>query len=453
MRKYLILIYLVGATNLVFGQFNLNFYQMTNATPQSNNYNAASFPNARAFVGLPVLSGLDLSVNNSFGLSDVFTNTGDSTLIDVDKLLTGQEDGAYFNTMINITDLMVGFRTGENGFVTIFANERTDATFFYPFQLINFIWEGNRKYLGEEYVINDLSYDFTHYREMGVGYGRSFEIFGLNTNLGVRVKYLQGVLHSSIEDNLEMSIYTDESDYSVEVAMKSGLARTAGFNKLIDAGDIGYVFSNQNTGFAIDLGGEVDLTDRITVGFAANDLGFISWKDDAETASFSGSSFKINGGSFDNMDQLADAVIDSINALTIDTTAADFTTTLNSTLFLSGSYRVTDNGYAQVTVSNYFTQGKMKSAVGIGYLQNLGKWFAASYTMSVASQRGADMGLGLMLRGGFFQTYVSVDHILNTINLPEASGLNMKFGINFLIGGSSKKAKKKDESIDDYLNN
>ncbi|MEQ9305477.1 MAG: DUF5723 family protein, partial [Marinoscillum sp.] len=125
MRKYLILIYLVGATNLVFGQFNLNFYQMTNATPQSNNYNAASFPNARAFVGLPVLSGLDLSVNNSFGLSDVFTNTGDSTLIDVDKLLTGQEDGAYFNTMINITDLMVGFRTGENGFVTIFANERT----------------------------------------------------------------------------------------------------------------------------------------------------------------------------------------------------------------------------------------------------------------------------------------------------------------------------------------
>ncbi|MEQ8472305.1 MAG: DUF5723 family protein [Marinoscillum sp.] len=447
MRKYLILTLLIGATTLVFGQFNLNFYQMNTATPQGNNYNAASFPNARAFVSLPLISGVDLSVNNSFGLSDIFTETGDSSLIDVDRFLLEQGDGAYFNTQLTITDLMIGFRTGKNGFVTVFVNERTDATFFYPFQLVNFIWQGNRNYVGEEYVIDDISYDFTHYREIGVGYGRSFDIFGFNTNLGVRLKYLQGVAHSSIKDNLEMSILTREEDYSVVVNMNEGLSRSAGLNMLQD-GDIPYLINNGNTGFAIDLGGTIDLSDRITVGFAANDLGFIKWQDDAETASFNGTSFEINGGSFDNMDQLADAVMDSIENLQIDTIASTFTTSLNSSLFLSGSYRVTDQGYAQATISNYFTQGRMKSAVGIGYLQNLRKWLAASVTFSLASQRGADIGAGLMLRGGYFQTYLSVDHLLNTINVPEASGLNFKFGINFLFGGASKKTKA---STSDYL--
>lgn len=451
MRTYLTLIFLV-VVSTAFGQFNLNFYQMGAATPQNNNYNAAVFPKAKAFVSLPVISGIDMSINNSFGISDVFTKTGDSTLIDINRFLLNQKDGAYFNAQVGITDLMFGFRTGENGFVTVFVNERTDATFFYPFQLINFIWEGNGNYVGEEYLVDDISYDFTHYREIGAGYGRSFNILGFNTNLGMRLKYLQGVAHSSIKDNLKMSIHTRE-DLSVQVAMKQGLSRSAGLNMLED-GDINYLVSNGNTGFAIDLGGQMDLTDRITVGFAANDLGFIKWKEDAETAAFNGASFEINGASFDDMDQLADAVMDSIENLAIDTVAGSFTTSLNSSLFLSGSYRVTEQGYAQATISNYFTQGRMKSAFGVGYLQNLGQWLAASVTCSVASQRGADIGAGLMLRGGGFQTYVSVDHLLNTINAPNASGLNFKFGINFVFGKYNKQAKieKKEEAADDSLN-
>lgn len=447
MKTYLTIIFL-GIAGMVYGQFNLNFYQMQGATPQNNNYNAAVFPKARAFVSLPVISGIDMTMNNSFGIADIFTKTGDSSLIDINRFLLEQKEGAYFNTTMKLTDLMVGFRTGENGFVTLFVNERTDATLFYPFQLVNFIWEGNRDYVGEEYLIDDISYDFTHYREIGLGYGRNFSILGFNTNLGMRLKYLQGVAHSSIKDNLEMSILTRAEDYSVVVNMNQGLARSAGLNRLED-GDTNYLINNGNTGFAIDLGGQLDLTDRLTVGFAANDLGFIRWKEDSETASFSGASFEIKGASFDNMDQLADAVMDSIDNMEIDTVAGAFTTSLNSSLFLSGSYQVTDQGYAQATISNYFTQGKMKSAFGVGYLQNLGKWLAASVTLSVASQRGADIGAGLMLRGGAFQTYLSVDHLLNTINVPEASGLNFKFGINFLFGSDAKKVKeKKEESTD-----
>lgn len=446
MKTYLTIIFL-GVATMGFGQFNLNFYQMQGATPQNTNYNPAVFPKAKSFVSLPGISGIDLSVNNSFGMMDVLTETGDSTLIDINRFLLNQKEGAYFNAMANITDLMVGFRTGENGFVTLFVNERIDATYFYPLKLVSFIWNGNADYVGKNYNIDDISYDFSHYREMGVGYGRSFELFGFNTNLGVRLKLLNGMLHGSIKDNLNMSIYTNEDDYSVEVKMQSGLSRTAGLDAL-DQEDFAYFGFNGNTGFGIDLGGQMDLTDRITVGISAIDLGFIKWKDYSETASFDGTSFSISGSSFDNMDQLADAIADSIESLAIDTVAASFTTTLNSKLYLSGSYRLTENGYAHATLANYFTQGKMKSAFGVGYTQNLGNWLAASATFSAASQQGVDMGLGLMLRGGFFQTYVSVDHLFGTMNIPEARGLNMKFGINFLFGNPSKVKVKSTSSED-----
>ena len=121
--KSILTILFVSIATVSFGQFNLNFYQMQGATPQNMNYNPAIFPKAKAFVSLPGMSGIDISVNNSFGVSDIFTETGDSTLIDINRFLSNQKEGAYLNTSMNITDLMFGFRTGENGFVSFFVNE------------------------------------------------------------------------------------------------------------------------------------------------------------------------------------------------------------------------------------------------------------------------------------------------------------------------------------------
>jgi len=437
--KKLLFILLVALANYSFGQFNLSFYNMGNATPQHNNHNAAVFPKARFFVSLPAISGIDVSVNNSFGLSDVLTSTGDSTLIDVDRFLAEQKDGAFMNVLFSPTLFMTGFRTGDNGFVTLFVNDKLDATVFYPIKLMNFLWEGNRSFVGEEYRVDDLSYDMTYYREIGVGYGRDFTILGKKTSIGLRAKFLIGIVHSSIKDEVNLSIYTDPDDYSLDVNLESGIIRSAGFNALVEEEDIDYAIMNGNNGLGFDLGINMELTDKISVSLAANDMGFINWSEDSETASFNGIGFGIDGFAFDDIDKFSEAVEDSIDALEIDTVAASFRTTLNTRLFLSGTYKVTEQGYAQATISNYFTQGRMRSAFGVGYTQDLGNWLTASVTGSVAPQLGADMGIGLMLRGGFFQLYTNVDNLFGTLNIPEAQGLNVKFGINFLFGGTDKR--------------
>ena len=113
MKKIFILIIVIYSGQL-FAQSNLGFYQMSGALPQGANYNPAYFPDARVYVSLPGISGVDMTMNNSFSLSDIFTETGDSTLIDINKFLgTQQEDKSFFNTDIRITNLMIGFRVGS----------------------------------------------------------------------------------------------------------------------------------------------------------------------------------------------------------------------------------------------------------------------------------------------------------------------------------------------------
>lgn len=435
MKKSLILILVAIVAQQGLAQSNIGFFQMRNATPQNMNYNAAVFPESKVFVSLPGISGIDLSVNNSFGLLDIMTPTGDSTLIDIDRFLLSQNDRPYVNVMFGMTDLMVGWRM-KSSFMSVFVNERMDATVFYPMKLMNFLWRGNAPFVGEEYIIDDISYDFTLYREIGIGYGRTFSVAGMDLTAGVRMKYLTGSLHSSIQRNLNMSITTAADDYALTLALNDGLIRSSGLNNATsdDPDYMALAFNPQNSGFGMDLGGQLDLTEKLSVGLAVNDLGFIKWAYDAEEVSFSGATLEIAGTTLDDLETFGEALSDSLENIQLDTVMTSFRTSLNSRTFITASYEVTKGGFAQATISNYITQGRLISAIGIGYQQNVGRWLAVSVTGSAAQQKGIDIGAGLMIRGGFFQLYAAADHLLNSTNVPEASGANIKFGINFLFG-------------------
>lgn len=426
-----------------FGQSNISFFHMQNRMPQNSNYNASYFPDAKVYVSLPVISGIDINVNNSFGINDVLTPTGDSTLIDIDRLLREQNKRPYLNVGFGLTDFMLGVRLGEKSHFSLFVNDRIDATIFYPLDLFQFIWEGNGAYVGEKYVADDFAYKFTAYREWGVGYARQFEIAGFNTNIGVRLKYLTGLFHSSTEDNIGISILTDETNYTLSATFHDATIRSAGIS-MLDEKEIDpmYAIHNGNTGFGVDLGANLQFSDKLSFGLAINDLGVINWKDYAEKIHLDGASFQYEGLNLDDMDNLADAFMDSLETIEFDTVVTSFKTTLNSKSYLTASYNVWKGGFAQASIGNYFTHGRMKSSFGIGFLQNAGNWLSITTTASIIPQHGLDVGGGLMLKGGFLQVYAVADGILNTINLPETKSLNIKFGINFLFGKPKKSEVK-----------
>ncbi|XOV95086.1 MAG: DUF5723 family protein [Bacteroidota bacterium] len=441
--KKILIIALVILSGELFAQSNLGFFHMGGALPQGANYNPAYFPDARVYVSLPGISGIDLSVNNSFGISDILTETGDSTLIDINKFLgTQQKDKSFFNMNLAITDLMIGFRIGEKSYMSLFVNERIDATMFYPIDLMNFVWRGNAAYVGQNFVADKMGYSMTHYREWGIGYGRSFDILGRETTIGARFKYLNGMLHSSTED-FAISILTDD-DYSLTATFNDAQIRQAGITQLEeDDFDASYFIFNGNGGFGFDLGARMQFTEKLGLGASINDLGFINWKENAEVISFTNTTFEYSGINLDNTDSFGEAITDSLDNIKSKTTETTFSTTLNGRTYFTADYLLASNGYAQATLANYFSQGRLKTSVGLGITQPVGKWFMASATTSYVPQQGVDLGLGLMFRLSSFQLYVAADNLFNSLNVPEASAANIKVGLNLLFGRSQKKSVKK----------
>lgn len=442
---YFALIVLSGS---VFAQSNLGFYQMGNALPQGGNYNPAFFPDARVYVSLPAISGIDFSMNNSFGISDVFTETGDSTLVDINKFLDSQEEGdSFFSTDLRITNLMVGFRVGSKNHFSLFVNERIDATIFYPIDLMNFLWQGNASFIGQNFVADDASFSATAFREWGIGYGRQFDILGRETTIGVRLKYLNGMFHASTE-NLGVSILTDETDYSLSATFNDAQIRTAGFTQFDDEGDFSetYFINNDNGGFGVDLGARMQFSDKLGLGVAVNDLGFINWQDDAELISFTGTSFEYAGIDLDDTESFGEAIADSLENIDTESAEGTFRTNLNARTYFSADYQLVKGGFAQATLANFISQGKIKTSFGLGYNQNVGRWFMASAITSYVPQRGIDLGLGLMFRLSSFQLYVAADNLTNSLNVPEANSANFKVGLNFLFGREQKRDVKKVKS-------
>lgn len=448
MKRLIIATFITITAYSGFGQSNLSFFHMQNSIPQVSNYNASYFPNSKVYVSLPALSGIDFTVNNAFGINDIFTETGDSTLVDINRFLGSRKKSTFLNVGLGITDLMVGVRLGDHSHFSFFINERMNATFNYPIDLMNFLWQGNRAYIGENFVADDFSYKMTMYREWGVGYARKFLIANRQTNIGVRLKYLTGLFHSSAKD-LALSIHTSEEDYSITTSFNEARILSAGISQFDSDEDVNpmYFIHNGNQGFGVDIGAQMQFNRKLRLGAAINDLGFISWKDNAEEINLSESSFRFEGINLDNTDELGQAIQDSLDNIEIDSIPTRFNTSLNARAYFSADYEVTNGGYAQATVSNYFTQGAIRTAIGLGYLQNVGKWFSASTTFSMVPQQGVDIGMGLMFKLSVVQLYVVADNLLNTINIPNAKAVNLKFGLNFLIGKYSPPVKKPRISI------
>ncbi|CAM9964195.1 unnamed protein product, partial [Chrysoparadoxa australica] len=157
----------------------------------------------------------------------------------------------------------------------------------------------------------------------------------------------------------------------------------------------------------------------------------------------SGASFSYTGIDLDDTYSFGDAIADSLENIQTDTLDATFSTKLNARTYFTADYQLSKNGYAQATVANFISQGRLKTSVGLGYSHHVGRWFTASATTSYVPQQGVDLGLGMMFRLSSFQFYVSADNLFNSLNVPQASAANVKVGLNLLFGRAEKKVKTK----------
>ncbi len=439
---YILILFLIGFSAI--GQVNITSFHMRDNSLLTQDLNPSFFPNTKFYFMFPGIGNANADINLPVAYNDIFEVTGDSVKVKLDSYL--QTAGHDFISVKSHLPLFgMGLRVGNSGAATLFVNARNSFLFGIPKEAARFAWNGNGEYLGEEYVVDDLALGGMSYAEIGVGYSTELTIANQPFRIGGRVKYLLGAGMMGLDQNANVSIFTNEDSYETSFTFHNATLRLAGIDTdsddNIDEGIIGGESSGGGLGF--DIGAQYYFSDRWNFNFAMTDIGYISWKKSAKEIYIEDQTI-----TFEGADVTADNYSDNFgeqfkDIFEADTISTEFTTALNPRMIMGSSYHITEKGTASASLSQTIEFGQLRTAIGVGYTHQFGRVLALTGTFSKTPQQPVDFGAGMMVNMGVMRLHLIGDGLFNYIDLTETKRVNFSFGLNVAIGNPNKARKSK----------
>lgn len=480
MNKYILTkIYFVLVAVLIthfstLGQDSQTLYYM-NRVPQSTMMNPAMQPTCNIFVGLPVVSSVQLGVgNNRLSLTDVIMKhpTNDSLItflhpdaeFNTTDFLAKLDDNNFFYEDLRTDLLSFGFRTGT-WYFSFNLSERFSVAINYPKNLLKFALEGNSSFINQNANFNYLGVNSTFYREYGLGISKKI---GTNLSVGGRVKVLFGHANvSSTFDDNRLSMYSSRDSIYLNadaiVNTSSPMEPTYDENGDFDGFQaptyiensetdslIDLAMAHNNMGFGIDLGVYYQPFDKLSLSLSIIDLGYIKWDaDDVTTLALKGSySFKgvdvsnEIGESETDTDPFEE-VLDSLeNSFTVKNTSDSYKTTLGTKVYIGASYMVSKKFDLSFLSRSYFYNNELNQAFTFSANARPINGLSASLSYSIMNGSYNNIGFGLVLGGAPFQLYVISDNASAALWGHKTTSFNLRFGLNFALGCRQRKKAK-----------
>lgn len=478
------------------GQHSNTMYFLKNV-PQSGYLNPARQFRCNFYLGFPGISSVYLNYdNNSLDFNDfVFKGTGEyvDSLItflhpsyDLDQFLNKLKTRNILSQEVNASIFSLGFRAKDLYF-TFDIQERVSAKVSFPKDFISILLKGNADFLGETADFSGFGVDLNWYREFGLGVSSKI---GDRLTFGARGKLLFGMANLTTNRPApDMGLYTDPNTFDLKLHSKTSLNVSAPievyknnegeidsikFENWIDSLKNyknpfqspefrSFIFSNKNIGFALDIGTEFEINNRITLSASIIDLGFIRWKDHTynfdqdEEFEFTGfdvsSGMTINGDwNFeDEAENLLDSIVDLFD---IQNEGNAYTTYLIPKIYLGGSVNITDKLNFGILSRSEIYGGKIRESLTFSANTFLAKFLTFSLSYSMMNNTYDNLGMGFGIKGGPLQFYLVSDHIPVTFNqirfedngdetiIPIPASLrliNLRFGLNWIFGCKQKK--------------
>lgn len=438
----------------LWGQSELSLYRLSESLPQANMLNPAFFPHHKVVIGLPVVSGIYLNANNDgIAFNDVFIRDASENLV-LDTLNLPDKfrksHRLRFNDQIQL--FYFGLR-GKKSYFTFGVHQVSEARFSFPGLLASWAIRGpgDPRNAGNTFDFSDFYSRAMLYNQISVSYGR--EVIP-DLRVGLRVKYLLGVAAgqtSQIGGSLHVGID------SVSIRTQDLVSQTAGVdffdqNNLTTRDYIEYFLNPGNSGIAIDLGGQYQVTDRLSVSAAINDLGSITWKNYVNTYQIDAINYTFRG--FDLLDyfnnsnqsslnQEADSLENLFNAGEI--AGGQFKTSLIGKFYAGVNYRIlkVNNFSAQVYFDLF--RKEFNPALSVGYTLQLGRILSATIGATYQDSKINNVGGGLALKLGGNQFYATSDRVNSLYYPARAPRADVHAGMNLVFGRPNKDKKKKDQ--------
>lgn len=440
-----------------------------NRVPQSSTLNPSVIPEFSTYVGIPLLSGVSLSYNNSsFAFKNVLKNgTGlqkDSLFFDVDGFESKLKRINFVRTEANFD--FVSFGLAIKGFYGSFnISSRTSASFDYPRSIID-LKKGNYDpvtNMPRTINLNDMYANGFSYVEVGFGLAK---VLNERLSVGARMKVLNGIAAvktSFFKANIVTSDDFQRSTINVNAGMyvsaprlvfdydSEGKIDNVRFGDSKDNSSNGYRFGS-NLGLGLDLGATYKFDDKFTFYGSVNDLGFIRWNRNGYRLLSKGA-YEFNGADITpdadgnvDFDKAMEAIADTLKTKFKPTDDdAKFTTTLNTKINLGATYKALDWLTCGALLRGGFYGTYFDPSLTLSFSSSPYKWLSGTLTYSIYNRSYSNFGVGVVLGTKPVQFYLAADNIVfrtarfrsgsSSFTMPAYSrSMSILFGVNILLG-------------------
>lgn len=313
MRKILVGILVLLSTLTVAAQPRTGYFVESFTLNHRMN---PSFAPRQGYVGIPILSNIDLNINSNLGASTLLYPLDNGKLglflhpeVTSDEFLGQLSKQNYLDAVVGLDVINVGFYTGKSSFWTLDAGVNIAVKTSLPYELFQFLKEGmNGKQ--ELYQMDNLGAAADVYGYVSLGYSSNLDKLVKGLRIGAKAKFLVGMMNVYAKyETLNLSMSSQKWSVS---GIGAGRILGGGLNFTYDS-ETGAVNGIELDPSALGVGGlgaafdfgiqyrisEGCILDGLRFSAAVLDLGFISYYADKATFVKSDGAVEYNG--FENI--------------------------------------------------------------------------------------------------------------------------------------------------------
>jgi cell division septation protein DedD len=438
---------------MAFAQGEFTLYNLNRSVPQAHQLNPAFRTDYGVMFGLPVISSTHLSFNgDQLTFNNLFSSNADGNYeLDFDKIASSLKDQNYLSLNSDVQLLFYGMNIKKNFFSLAF-NERISSVFTYSGDIATLAIMGNanENIYGQNIALDKLMIKQNAYHEIALGYAREISD---KLTLGILLKYLMGIAASESEAINGVARTSDEQIYINHPGFSAYTAGEAFFD---DENDMVKLITNtlpgknKNTGWAVDLGLNYNITNRLSVSAAVNDLGYINWKSDTREYRFNPVEYSFDG--FEilqtlNEDDDEDVFQDELDKLETLFTPDEFEdvsfrSSLTTSANLSVNYEFYRNNHVGIQAYGRMVEGIVQPEFAAYYNYSPARIFNGVINMGMRNGEISMLGIGASVDIGGLQIYATTESLTNLIKPDDAALLDARVGINFVVGHRRNKEPK-----------
>lgn len=402
----------------------------------------STMPSNKFFIGIPALSGVNVSFTND-GLSylDAHFLTDTGAVIDLDVLISSLHKRNTISFQSSFDILSAGALFGKL-YVDVNMSHKANMLFRYPRELVDLFYQGNGAFIGTTVDMSKLGLSASHYWEFGVGVtGQINE----ELSTGIRLKRLYGI--DNVSTRLQtLRANTVPGDYELQLSSdlvvntSTIFSSSGGLDSLRDrtGGMKEYLFNPENTGWAVSFGAGYSFDDYSKLTFDVLDLGFIRWGYNPVNYRLDNGYYSFSGiaiddylvSNVDSNDVLA-AYVDSIKSVfDISESKEAYKEYLPTSIMFNFEHVFTKNTTGFLSVRATHFKNELIPLFGLMVRHRMGKHFAFSGSLSHQYGNYFSLGGGVVAQFGLFNLFLVSDNIYGTIVPLSGNRTNISFGMS-----------------------